>query len=80
MSQYILLDVAVAKSSNEIAADYVVGVIDCLKWVVRAVFRELADLRLTLYASGKTPNTLLSVLCHCQESDPAHHSVLSLHG
>ena len=47
MSQYLLLDVAVAKSSNESVADLVVGVIDCFKWVVRADFRELADLSLT---------------------------------
>ena len=47
MFQYILLDVAVAKSSNESVTDHVVSVINCFKWVVRAVFRELADLSLT---------------------------------
>ena len=38
MSQYNLLDVAVAKSSNGGVTDQFVGVIDCFKRVVRVVF------------------------------------------
>ena len=59
MSQYILLDVAVAKTSNKGVTDVVVGVIDCFK---RAVFRELAGFSLPHNRAAKLL-TSLSLSC-----------------